>query len=260
MVRFFRFLRSIGGCLKLGAGITLGVVELALKRPKTRRQRAQWLHHFCQRLLQRMGIVARYEGAFPSSGFVVSNHLGYLDIVAFAALHPCIFVAKSEIGTWPILGWMTTMSGTVYVERGRGGSAQRAMNGIEDAAEAGLPVVFFPEGTTTNGSTMLKFRSGLLSQARESGQTVTAAHVRYSLTRDNGPGVSVEDTVSYWDDTPILKHMFRLVGLRGIEIDVRLGDSPIPFSAHAEDRTVAATEARNAVMELGGVRYPVEAT
>ena len=105
---------------------------------------------------------------------------------------------------------------------------------------------------------MLRFRSGLLSQARESGQTVTAAHVRYSLTRDNGPGVSVEDTVSYWDDTPILKHMFRLVGLRGIEIDVRLGDSPIPFSAHAEDRTIAATEARNAVMELGGVSYSVE--
>ena len=73
--------------------------------------------------MRSMGIAVRCQGTFPERGVVISNHLGYLDIIAFAALHPCVFVAKSEIRRWPLLGWMTTMAGTVYVERGRGGSA-----------------------------------------------------------------------------------------------------------------------------------------
>ena len=67
----------------------------------------------------------------------------------------------------PVLGWMTTMAGTVYVARGHGGSAAKARSGMQAAADAGLPVVFFPEGTTTNGSELLKFHSGLLAQAME---------------------------------------------------------------------------------------------
>jgi len=197
-----------------------------------------------------MGIAARCEGAYPERGVVISNHMGYLDIVAFAALHRCVFVSKAEIRRWPFLGWMTTMAGTVFVDRGRGGSAMRAKSGMQAAAEAGLPVVFFPEGTTSNGTTVLKFHSGLLSQAMASGEPVTAAHVRYRLTEDNGPGVTVADNVSYWDDTPLLKHIFRLVALRGIEVEVRFAGAPIVFSGDVGRRKMAAAEARAAVMEL----------
>jgi 1-acyl-sn-glycerol-3-phosphate acyltransferase len=206
-----------------------------------------------------MGIPARYGGTFPESGVVISNHLGYLDIIVFAALHPCVFVAKSEIRSWPFLGWMTTMAGTVYVERGRGGSARRAASGMQAAADEGIPVVFFPEGTTSNGASVLKFHSGLLVQAIDAHHPVTAAYLRYRLTQDNGPGVSAENDVSYWGDTPLLLHIFRLLGLRGIEVDVRLGDSPISFSAGPDQRKLLAAEARAAVMELGGVRDTVTA-
>jgi 1-acyl-sn-glycerol-3-phosphate acyltransferase len=80
---------------------------------------------------------------------------------------------------------------------------------------------------------------------------VVPAFIRYRLTEDNGPDVSVSDDVSYWDDTPLAKHVFRLMGLKGVEITVRFADSPILFTVGPEEREAAAEEARTAVMELG---------
>jgi len=200
-----------------------------------------------------MGIAVKLEGRFPESGAMIANHLGYLDIVALAALHRCVFVSKLEIKNWPLLGYMTTMAGTVYVDRGHGGSAARASSRLRAAAEAGLPVVFFPEGTTSNGEKVLKFHSGLLVQALLAEQPVTAAYMRYRLTEDNGPAVSVADDVCYWGDVSMIKHIFRLLSLRGIEVEVRIADAPIVFSGGAAERKRMAEEARVAVMEVGEV-------
>ena len=135
-----------------------------------------------------MKIEIRVMGVFPARGAVISNHLSYLDIVVFAAIHPCVFVSKAEIERWPVVGWMTTMSGTVYVARGHGGSAMKARKGMQAAVDAGLPVVFFPEGTTSNGSHLLKFHSGLLAQVIDTGSPVTAAYVRYGSERGQRAG------------------------------------------------------------------------
>ena len=248
-----RFFRSVGRSLKLASLLLYGALELIVRRPATRRQQAEWLHRLCARILRSMDIAVHGDGTPPDCGVVISNHLGYLDILVFAALHRCVFVAKSEIAAWPLLGWMTTMAGTVYVERGRGGSANRAARDMQAAANAGIPVVFFPEGTTSDGSTVLKFHSGLLVQALEAGQPVTAAHLRYRLTHDNGPAVSVRSHVGYWDDTPLLLHIFRLLALRGIAVDIRFAASPIAFSASPDQRNLIAAQARAAVVELAEV-------
>jgi 1-acyl-sn-glycerol-3-phosphate acyltransferase len=244
--------------VQLIALFAFGTLQLIIKRPATYGQRADWLHQFAGRLLRATHITWRVDGIFPESGVVISNHLGYLDIMVFAAQHRCVFVSKAELADVPLLGWMTTMSGTVYVARGSGGSAVRARSGLQAAAEAGVPVVIFPEGTTSDGSGLLDFRSGLLAQVLEAGQSVTAAHVRYSLTEDNGPDVSVENDVAFWgDDAHLFRHIFRLLTLRGIEVNIRIAEKPIEFVATFHERKQAAVEARAAVMELAGLKEPV---
>jgi 1-acyl-sn-glycerol-3-phosphate acyltransferase len=227
--------------------------ELAVARPVTREQRADWLHRFCARAMRGMGIEIDVEGKFPEHGAVISNHLSYLDIIVFAALHPCVFVSKEEIRGWPIVGWMTTMSGTVYVERGHGGSAMQAREGMQAAVDAGLPVVFFPEGTTTNGGGLLKFHSGLLAQVMDS-SPVTAAYIRYKLVDDNGPDTSVADDVCYWGDRNMLAHIFKFLSLRGVRAEVRFAEEPIVFSSNGLHRKMAAVEARAAVAVLGAAQ------
>jgi 1-acyl-sn-glycerol-3-phosphate acyltransferase len=224
--------------------------ELLVRRPATREARADWLHRFCARAMRGLGLEINVVGAFPARGAVISNHLSYVDIVVFAAVHPCVFVSKAEIEAWPVVGWMTTMSGTVYVARGHGGSAMKARRGMQAALDAGLPVVFFPEGTTTNGSTLLKFHSGLLAQVMTGGTPVTAAHMRYSLGAENAPGVAVADDVCYWGDVKMLPHIFKLLGLRGVRAEVRFAEEPIAFSEDGLHRKHAAVEARAAVAAL----------
>ncbi|HMF62635.1 MAG TPA: lysophospholipid acyltransferase family protein [Edaphobacter sp.] len=227
--------------------------ELLVKRPATREARADWLHRFCARAVKGLGVEITVVGAFPERGAVISNHLSYVDIVVFAALHPCVFVSKAEIAEWPVVGWMTTMSGTVYVARGHGGSAMKARKGMQAVVDAGLPVVFFPEGTTTNGSGLLKFHSGLLAQAMESGAPITAAHIQYSLETEDKCGVTVADDVCYWGDTKMLPHIFKFLGLRGVRVEVRFAERPIVFSSNVLHRKQAAKEAQAAVAALGDV-------
>jgi 1-acyl-sn-glycerol-3-phosphate acyltransferase len=227
--------------------------ELLLKRPKTREARAEWLHRFCATALNGLGVELTVEGRFPARGALISNHLSYIDIVVYAAMSPCVFCSKVEIERWPVVGWLATMAGTVFVDRGKGGSAAKAGVGMKAAAEAGLPVVFFPEGTTTNGLALLPFHSGLLAQAMEIEEPVTAAYLQYALDRDNGPGVSVEEDVCYWGDRGMWPHVFKFLGLRGAHATVKVADGPIAFSADELHRKKAAVEARDAVLAVSRV-------
>ena len=255
------FFRSLGRSVHLGWYFVRYGAELLVKQPKTREARADWLHRFCAAALAGLKIEVGAVGRFPARGAVISNHLSYVDIVVFAALHPCVFVSKVEIQQWPVVGWMTTMSGTVYVARGHGGSAMRARKGMQAALDAGLPVVFFPEGTTSNGSQLLKFHSGLLAQVLDSRAQVTAAYLRYSFVEENGPGVSVADDVCYWGDRNILAHIFKFLGLRRVRVEVRFAPEPIAFSSDGLHRKMAAVEARVAVAALGAEgRYREECT
>lgn len=252
------FFRALGRSVHLAGLFVVAGAELAVRRPKTREARADWLHRFAAKAMRQLGIEVDVAGSFPERGAVISNHLSYLDIVVFAALHPCVFVSKAEIETWPVVGWMTTMSGTVYVARGHGGSAVRARQGMQAALDAGLPVVFFPEGTTSNGSTVLKFHSGLLAQVMAGGTPVTAAHVGYSLGAANGAEVSVANDVCYWGDAKIVPHIFKLLGLRGVRVAVRFAERPIMFSGDELHRKLAAVEARSAVLALAEQRRCAE--
>jgi 1-acyl-sn-glycerol-3-phosphate acyltransferase len=238
-----RSIRLSGYFLRFGA-------ELLIKRPVTREARADWLHRFCASALHGLGIEVEVSGDFPTRGAMISNHLSYLDIIVFASIHPCVFVSKAEVAGYPVVGWMTTMSGTVYVVRGHGGSALKARTGMETALAAGLTVVFFPEGTTSNGNGLLKFHSGLLAQVLEAKAPVTAAHICYSIDADND-NASVSNDVCYWrDDVQLVPHIVRLLGLRGVRAQVRFADSVIEFSSGADHRKRAAKEAWVAVAEL----------
>jgi 1-acyl-sn-glycerol-3-phosphate acyltransferase len=249
-------LRAIGRGIKLIGYFLQAGGELIVDQPETRQARAEWLHQFCARALKGMGITVNVTGAFPSHGAVISNHLSYLDIVVMASLRPCVFVSKIEIAEMPVLGWMTTRAGTVYVERGRGGSALRASKAMKEAMDDGLPVVFFPEGTTSDGRKLLKFHSGLLGQAMMSDAPLTAAFLRYSFTDPNPPGITVAQDVC-WGDRPMMQHVFGFLGLRGVHAEVRFADRPIAFSHDRLHRKAASLEAQAAVAALAG-DIPVE--
>ena len=94
------FFRAVGRSVRLVGMFVVAGTELVVKRPSTREERADWLHRFCASSLRGFGIDVSVVGRFPERGAVISNHLSYLDIIVFAALHPCVFVSKAEIRSW----------------------------------------------------------------------------------------------------------------------------------------------------------------
>ena len=142
------------------------IVWVLINRPKTRVARAAWLGRLTRRVMKTIKLTFTTVGPVPMTGAVISNHLTFFDIFFHAALRPCVFISKIELRRMPLLGWISMMAGTVYVERGAGGSAAKAAEGMGKGFRDGLPVVFFPEGTTgIDNNVVMNFRSGLLAQA-----------------------------------------------------------------------------------------------
>jgi lyso-ornithine lipid O-acyltransferase len=254
-------LRSLVRSLKVIGYFGSACIELMLHRPQNKREGAEWLQRFCARVIAGFGVKMTVEGRMPERGALITNHTGYLDVITLAALHPVVFFSKAELERTPVVGFMATAAGTLYVERGAGGSAQRARSGLKEAAELGVPVVFFPEGTTTNGRELLPFHSGLLAEALGADEPITAAHLRYTFEVDNGPGVSVEDDVCFWGDVSLFTHVAKFLKLNGVHAWIKIAPAPIEFSREAlGDRKVAAVEAREAILALAGPGfYPAEA-
>ena len=196
-------------------------------------RRAAWLHASCARIARRLALAPSVTNqAGDGASLTVSNHLTYLDILVYGAARPFLFVAKSEVRQWPLLGTLASLGGTIFVDRRRSLQVADASREIEQALRAGIPVLLFPEGTSSDGRAVLPFRSPLFDPAIRAGAPVTAAAVRYQAVD------TTEDQVTYWGNMVFLPHLFRTLCVHGLT--ARIGfESPCRFP----ERKSAAREA-----------------
>ncbi|MGI9089320.1 MAG: lysophospholipid acyltransferase family protein [Chthoniobacterales bacterium] len=203
--------------LAVCALLQLFVFILPWSRPQNRQQtRARWLHCWCRIACWLIGLRVRTAGSQPRAGLLVSNHLTYLDIIAYSSLQPCIFVAKSEIARWPLFGWLTTAAGTIYVDRQRRTASASGVRRIRQALADNLLVVLFPEGTSSGGENVLPFKSALLEAAADIDAPITAAAIQYCLAQGN-----VAAEICYWGEMTLVPHLANLFTKRRIESRVR---------------------------------------
>lgn len=200
-------------------------------------QRAQWLHAACGTIVRRLRIDLDSRGSRPANGLVCSNHLTYLDILIYAATMPCVFVAKSEVRRWPIFGFMARSGGTIFVDRDSRLSAGEVAPQIRAAIEAGVTVLLFPEGTSTDGSEVLRFHPTLLEPAVELGAEMTAAAIAYRWSGGE------EGDLCWYGDALFVPHLLRTLGRSGIVAEVEFFPERIAYS----DRKTAALELREQV-------------
>jgi lyso-ornithine lipid O-acyltransferase len=228
---------------------------------------AIWIHVWCRRIMRCLKIQCTVEGPLPggvsSCGrfeAVVCNHLSYIDILLMSAARPFVMAAKTEVRSWPLLGWLTAQAGTVYVERGGKPETYPAVNAaMAQAYRSGLPVLFFPEGTTTDGSEVLPFRRGLFHSVLRDSVTVRTAALKYQLD-EQGAEATVANEVCWWGDAEFVPHLFRLMGLRGLRATVRFGNVvdgtnrfALSENVHAEVSVMVQDLADNSGVALAGV-------
>jgi 1-acyl-sn-glycerol-3-phosphate acyltransferase len=219
--------------------------RLSSSHSPTATEQADWMHRWCGTALSRLGVKVEIDGTIPRRGLIVSNHLSYLDIFAFGTAMPCVFVSKAEVRDWPVFGTLTTIAGTVYIDRSRRRDTRNANAGIRRALEEELRVVVFPEGTSTDGTGVLPFYPSLFEPVVEAAMPIFAARIAYTV--EDG---SVARDVAFVGDTKFLPHLLKLLSKHGVSARVTFAPTPRTFS----DRKIAAVAMREEVLRLREVR------
>jgi len=193
---------------------------LALRRPWTAAL-PRFYHRGCCRIL---GLRVRRIGRPTPSRPVLfaANHISYLDITVFGSLIAGSFVAKTEVASWPLFGWLARLQRSVFIDR-RVRSTARQRDSIAGRLAAGDALILFPEGTSGDGNRVLPFKSALFSVADHAAAgPVTVQPVSIAYTRLDGIpiGRGLRPLFAWYGTMTMAPHLWRVLGLGAVEIVV----------------------------------------
>lgn len=172
-----------------------------------------------------IGMQIEREGVPPRGPvLLVSNHLGYVDIVLIASQMRCVFLSKAEVERWPGVGLLTRWMQTLFVDRALRRDVQRVAAEMRARLARGQSVVFFPEGTSTAGEGVRAFHSALLEPAAREAWPVSHAALRY-FTPPGSPAAA--QAVAWWGDARFGAHLLRLLALPGFRARIAFGAEPL---------------------------------
>jgi lyso-ornithine lipid O-acyltransferase len=179
---------------------------------------------------------------------IASNHVSWLDISVLASIAPLSFIAKSEVASWPVFGWLAKLQRSVFVDRNRRANTRQVNAQIAGRLRSGDVMVLFAEGTSSDGNRVLPFRSALLGAAHElacDGDDAPVIHVQpvaLVYTRLNGlpMGHQHRPVVAWHGDLELAPHLWRLLKAGSIDVTIAFGQ-PIPLTCAADRKSVAGT-------------------
>ncbi len=172
------------------------------------------------------------------NSLLVSNHQSYLDILIIAAHCPTLFVAKSEVSRWPLLGWLAALGGTIFIERANTHSNVRAAYRVSRALRQGVNVLVFPEGTTSNGTRVLAFHPLFFAAAVRAATPLQPLTINYVAVNGAALNDETRDWLCWHGAMDFVRHFWRLLGLRSAT--ARLGwHEPLMPARHVPLRALA---------------------
>ncbi|MCX5513797.1 1-acyl-sn-glycerol-3-phosphate acyltransferase [Kaistia algarum] len=193
-----------------------------------------------------LGLKVTIQGAPASERplLILSNHVSWLDIVTLGSVLPVSFIAKSEVGTWPVVKWLARLQRSVFIDRTRRGSAPASNEAIAARLVAGDAIVLFAEGTTDDGISVLPFRSALVGAARhatgpDAEVVVQPVAIVYTALQGLAIGRQRMADVAWHGDMDLAPHLTGLICVGSIDAVVVFG-TPIAFGPETDRKVVAA--------------------
>jgi len=166
-------------------------------------------------LLKAIGIhvIVKGEPLTNASVLFVSNHVSYLDIPVLGSLLPAGFVAKAEVAEWPLFGFLSRLQNTIFIER-RSTRAVDQRTQLQDYFAKGRNVILFPEGTSSEGLSVLPFKSSLFSivEATANGRPITVQPISVTCIELDGFPLLREDRALYawYGDMTLIPHLWNV--------------------------------------------------
>jgi 1-acyl-sn-glycerol-3-phosphate acyltransferase len=193
------------------------------------------LKHWSRGLLRLLGVRVEVSGLppqWPHGSVLVANHISWLDIFLIYTEAPGLFVAKSEIRSWPLIGSLIARVGTLFIERGSPRHARRMNTQMAEALAQDRLICLFPEGATTEGREVLPFHAALLQPAIACGAFVIPIALRY--TEADGSFCAAPN---YAGETSLPTSLWRILSHRGLRAQLHF--LPPLSAVNAERRALA---------------------
>ena len=245
--------------LRLGAALA-GAGAASLRAPLVSpRGRRRLVVCAAARVLTAAGVRVEVHSspvAWPRAGaahgpghLVVSNHVSWVDDLALLTVVPGVPVAKREVGDWPLVGALARRAGVVLLDRARIRTLPATVAQVAGTLRAGTPVTVHPEGTTSCGVELGRFRPAFFQAAVDAAAPVCPVAVRYRVA-----GGSASAVAGFLADEPLLRSIARVLATRGLVVEVHLLPALQPAGA---DRRELAALAEYAVAAVTEARPPV---
>ncbi len=162
----------------------LAILKCAIFPLLPLRVRKKMIQSWCARLLRILKVKVIIHGddsiLFGAQPYLlVANHISWLDIHIINSIRPVIFVAKSDVSKWPIFGYLASMLGTIFLKREKLSDIKRVIQLMKEKLSHQEVVAIFPEGTSTDGKTVLPFKSNLFESAHQAQIDVLPITIQY---------------------------------------------------------------------------------
>jgi len=232
----YRLLLLVFGTIFLYLIFLIGKLVLFFTRHGRTRWRNFIVHAWAKMVAAFMHLKVRANGRPPQPPFfLVSNHLSYVDVIAYFTQVHCIFVAKAELADWPIFGTLAKSANTLFINRSNHKDIPRVNALIEKAIHESDGVIVFPESTSSKGSEVLPFKSSLLEYAAEKKFPVSYATIHYRTGTADPPAYL---SICWWGNMTFGGHFLDLLKLSRIEATIIFG----PTTVRGDDRKSIAQE------------------
>ena len=216
-----------------------------------------WVGTWSKASLWLMGVRVRFEGEIPTGPyFMVANHLSYVDIPLLLSRLDARFLAKSEIARWPVIGLLARSTGTLFIDRSRKRDLTRVLPLVRSVLDRGTGVIVFPEGTSTAGAEVERFKPSLFEVPTETGAEVRSAALHYHAP--DGP-LPAWQAVCWWGDAPFGPHFLDFLRQPRTEATVTFSPKTLVGGQGSTlDRKALARAAQAAVEEVFTPSRPPE--
>jgi 1-acyl-sn-glycerol-3-phosphate acyltransferase len=210
------------------------------------RRRLRLKQRWSAALLDALGVEVEADLTHAVPGaLLVANHISWIDIYVINAALPAAFVSKEEVRHWPLIGWLAARNDTIFLRRGSRGHAKIINQQVADVLAQGKHVAVFPEGTTSDGRSLLHFHAALLQPALAAGRPVLPVAISYwELDGQRSLAPRYDGDISLGQCTRAILGRKRLIA--------RLVTTPLR-GLNGEDRKQVAAQAREAIALAAGL-------
>ncbi len=196
-------------------------------------------------LLALLAIKLIVIGRPPKRGplLLVCNHISWLDIYVIYAVCHCRFVAKAEVGRWPLIGTLAAAAGTLFIERESRRDALRVVQQISDHLHVDDVIAVFPEGTSSDGVGVLPFHANLVQAAIAADAPVQPVAIRFS----DGASATQSQTACYIDEDTLIGSIWRILNSPPLCATLTFGEQQV---AQGRERRVWSADLHRAVIAM----------